>query len=126
MHASKTGGFQIVAGWWSHQPERPAVGGVPTAHNYFFQATIICTQKKSPMMNNKYFRNLKKTGPPVETGWPLRLLDMRIFNCLCCADATAHNGKALKHYLSQQLPFFLVTHLINKHTLLAHSSPVNF
>jgi hypothetical protein len=34
----------------------------------------------------KYFRKRKKTGPPVETGRPLRLLDMRIFNCLCCAD----------------------------------------
>jgi hypothetical protein len=27
------GAFQIVAGWWGHQPGRPAVGGVPTAHN---------------------------------------------------------------------------------------------
>ena len=44
-------------------------------------------------MNNKYFHNLKKTGPPVETRRPLRLLDMRIFNCLCCADITAYNGK---------------------------------
>ena len=39
------------------------------------------------MINNKYFHNLKKTGPPVETRRPLRLLDMRIFNCLCCADS---------------------------------------
>ena len=44
-------------------------------------------------MNNEYFHTLKKTGPPVETRRPLRLLDMRIFNCLCCADNTACNRK---------------------------------
>ena len=77
------------------------------------------------MINNKYFRNLKKTGPPVETGRPLRLLDMRIFNCLCCADTTAYNGKTLNDYLPQQLPVFLVTHLINKHTLLRQVKPIN-
>ena len=27
------GAFQIVAGWWGHQPGQPAVGGVSTAHN---------------------------------------------------------------------------------------------
>ena len=42
-------------------------------------------------MNINYFHTLKKTGPPVETRRPLRLLDMRIFNCLCCADVTAYN-----------------------------------
>jgi len=35
----------------------------------------------------------KKTGPPVETRRPLRLLDMRFFNCLFCADITAYNKK---------------------------------
>ena len=44
-------------------------------------------------MNINYFHTLKKTGPPVETRRPLRLLDMRIFNCLCCADVTAYNRK---------------------------------
>jgi UDP:flavonoid glycosyltransferase YjiC (YdhE family) len=84
----KKGAFQIVAsvlrlwstpttavfpGWCPHQP-----------------ATIRNTPKKNSLMiNNKYFRNLKKTGPPVETGRPLRLLDMRIFTCLCCAGTTA-------------------------------------
>ena len=49
------------------------------------------------MINNKYFHHLKKTGPPVETGRPLRLLDMRLFNCLGCADSTAYNGKTLSN-----------------------------
>ena len=69
-------------------------------------------KKISVMINNKYFHYLKKTGPPVETGWPLRLLDMRIFNCLCCADITAYNGKTLYDYLPQQLPVFVVTHFV--------------
>jgi hypothetical protein len=78
------------------------------------------------MIYNKYFHNLKKTGPPVETGRPLRLLDMRIFNCICCADTTAYNGKTLNYYMPQQLSFFLVTHLIYKHTLLRQGKPINF
>jgi len=77
------------------------------------------------MINNKYFSSLKKTGPPVETGRPLRLLDMRIFNCLCCADTTAYNGKILNNYIYQQLPVFLITHLINKLTLLWQANPIN-
>ena len=71
-----------------------------------------------------YSHNLKKTGPSVETERPLRLLDMRIFNCLCCADTTAYNGKNLNDYLPQQLPVFLVTHLINKHKLLCKVKPI--
>jgi hypothetical protein len=62
------------------------------------------------MIINKYFHPLKKTGPPVETGRPLRLLDMRIFNFLCCAETPAYNGK---------------THLINKHIFLLHAKPIN-
>jgi hypothetical protein len=77
------------------------------------------------MINNKYFRNLKKTGPPVETGRPLRLLDMRIFNCLCCVESTACNGKTFNDYMLQQLPVFLVTHLNNKHRAPAAGNPIN-
>jgi len=56
-------------------------------------------------MNYLYFWPLKKTGPPVETGRPLRLLDMRLFNCIVCAETTtACNGNGLiKHPLSQIL-----------------------
>jgi len=32
--------FQIVAGWWGHQPGQSAVGGVPTAHSTKCKATI--------------------------------------------------------------------------------------
>jgi len=53
----------------------------------------MCSKNIIQMINNKYFSSLKKTGPPVETRRPLRLLDMRFFNCLCCADVTAYNGK---------------------------------
>lgn len=77
------------------------------------------------MSNNKYFHNLKKTGPPVETERPLRLLDMRIFNCLCCADTTACNGKTSNYYLPQQLPVLLVTHLLNELTLLRQFKIIN-
>ena len=38
------------------------------------------------MIKNMYFHTLKKTGLPVETRRPLRLLDMRFFNCFCCAE----------------------------------------
>ena len=62
------------------------------------------------MIINKYFRHLKKTGPPVETGRPLRLLDMRVFTFLGCAETTAYNGR---------------THLINKHILLLQAKPIN-
>ncbi len=34
------GAFQIVAGWWGHQPGQLAVGGVSTAHVQFSRATI--------------------------------------------------------------------------------------
>ena len=78
------------------------------------------------MTNNKYFHNRKKTGPPVETGRPLRLLDMRNFNCICCAETTAYNGKTLNNYLPQKFPVFLITHLINKLTLLRQVKPINF
>ncbi len=37
---SKAGAFQIVAGWWGHQPRQPAVGGVSTAHMQSSKATI--------------------------------------------------------------------------------------
>ena len=63
------------------------------------------------MIINKYFRHLKKTGPPVETGRPLRLLDMRVFNFLCCAEKTAYKWGE--------------THLINKHILLLQAKPIN-
>lgn len=36
----KGGAFQIVAGWWRHQPGQPAVGGVSTAHEQPGNATI--------------------------------------------------------------------------------------
>jgi hypothetical protein len=78
------------------------------------------------MINNKYFHNLKKTGPSVETERPLRLLDMRIFNCLCCADTTAYNGKTLNDHLPQQLPVLVVTHLFNKFTLSGQVKTINF
>jgi len=42
----------------------------------------ILLKKNLTMIINKYFHHLKKTGPPVETGRPLRLLDMRVFNFL--------------------------------------------
>ena len=77
------------------------------------------------MINNKYFRNLKKTGPPVETGRPLRLLDMRIFNCLCCDKTTACNGKTFNDYVPQQLSVLSVTHLNNKHRAPAAGNPNN-
>jgi len=77
------------------------------------------------MINNKYFSNLKKTGPPVETGRPLRLLDMRIFNCLCCADTTACKKEILSGYLPKQLPLFFITGLINKRTRLRQINPIN-
>jgi hypothetical protein len=77
------------------------------------------------MINNRYFHNLKKTGPPVETERPLRLLDMRLFNCLCCADTTAYNGITLNDYLPQLLHVLLVTHLFNKLTLLRQVKPIN-
>jgi len=32
--------FQIVAGWWGHQPGRRAVGGVSTAHHQPGHAAI--------------------------------------------------------------------------------------
>ena len=67
-------------------------------------------KKNLTMTINKYFHHLKKTGPPVETGRPLRLLDMRVFNFLCCAETTAYNGR---------------THLINKHILLLQVKPIN-
>ena len=72
-----------------------------------------------------YFYDIKKTGPPVETGRPLRLLDMRLFNCLCCADTTAYNGKTPIDYLLQLLPVLFVTHLIVKHTALLTAKPIN-
>ncbi len=31
--------FQIVAGWWRHQPGHTGVGGVSTAHNILGYAT---------------------------------------------------------------------------------------
>ena len=68
------------------------------------------------MINNKYF--VKKTGPPVETGRPLRLLDMRNFSCLNCAETTAYNGEDPERLQLRQLPVLLVTHLIVKLTLL--------
>ena len=77
------------------------------------------------MTINKYFRNLKKTGPPVETGRPLRLLDMRLFNYLCCADTTAYNGKALSNYPLGLLFVLPETHLIVKLTRLRQVNPIN-
>jgi hypothetical protein len=44
-------------------------------------------------MIKRYFHGLKKTGPPVETRRPLRLLDMRIFNCFSCADSQLAIGR---------------------------------
>lgn len=76
-------------------------------------------------MNNGYFRNLKKTGPPVETGRPLRLLDMRLFNCLGCAVATAWNGKNLTIYYLFFPPVVTVTHSITKHTQSVKGNPNN-
>lgn len=78
------------------------------------------------MINNKYFHNLKKTGPPVETGRPLRLLDMRLFNCLCCADTTACNEKTLSYCPLRLLLVLLVTLLIVKLTGLWQIKPINF
>jgi len=77
------------------------------------------------MINIKYFHALKKTGPPVETRRPLRLLDMRIFNCFCCADITAYNGKTLSEYLPKQLPVILITHLLNKTKQCWLLNPIN-
>jgi len=78
------------------------------------------------MSKKKYFRHLKKTGPPVETGRPLRLLDMRLFNCLCCADTTAYNGKTPVRYPQlQRLVVLLISHLIVKHTRLVGGKPIN-
>jgi len=67
-------------------------------------------KKNLTMIINKYFHNLKKTGHPVETGRPLRLLDMRVFNFLGCAETTAYIGG---------------THLINKPILLLQVKPIN-
>jgi hypothetical protein len=39
MKSSELIRFQIVAGWWRHQPGQPAVGGVPTAHKQPGNAT---------------------------------------------------------------------------------------
>ena len=58
--------FQIVAGWWGHQPGRLSVGGVPTAHKQQGKATIwnaimilICNilPKKASNMYRNYFFN---------------------------------------------------------------------
>ena len=40
MEAVKKGAFQIVAGWWGHQPVQRAVGGVLTAQDEMDDATI--------------------------------------------------------------------------------------
>jgi hypothetical protein len=58
------------------------------------------------MIYNMYFHPLKKTGLPVETGRPLRLLDMRIFNCICCAEITAYDQKEIKQVPSLKIAFF--------------------
>ncbi len=75
-------------------------------------------------MNNNYFRRRKKTGPPVETGRPLRLLDMRIFNDLCCADTTACNGKMRGDYVTEHLPFPIIL-LNNKLTVRRQFKRIN-
>ena len=36
----KLDAFQIVAGWWGHQPRQSAMGGGDTAHSNEYRATI--------------------------------------------------------------------------------------
>jgi hypothetical protein len=80
----------------------------------------------SVMSNHKYRKKHKKTGPPVETGRPLRLLDMRILNCIYRADTTASNAKTSNYRVTQLLPVFLRTHLNNKLTQLPEAKRINF
>jgi hypothetical protein len=75
------------------------------------------------MNNDKYRKKHKKTGPPVETGRPLRLLDMRILNCIYRADTTASNAKTPNYRVT---PVFLRTHLNNKLTQLPEAKRINF
>ncbi len=66
------------------------------------------------MIYNNYFHTLKKTGLPVETGRPLRLLDMRIFNCLCCADITAYDEKGFKQLPSSKIACFFNSSFVKR------------
>ena len=43
--------FQIVAGWWRHQPGRSAVGGVSTAHMKHGKETIGNAPEKKAFLN---------------------------------------------------------------------------
>jgi hypothetical protein len=76
------------------------------------------------MLNNIYFHDLKKTGPLVETRRPLRLLDMRLFNCLSCAEITACNKKNF----SKDLPEIFLFRTLNpivKRTYVMQSGQTN-
>jgi hypothetical protein len=66
------------------------------------------------MPNNIYFHGLKKTGPLVETRWPLRLLDMRIFNCFSCAEITACNRKNLFNSLPEIFLFRILNPIVKR------------
>ena len=66
------------------------------------------------MPNNIYFHDLKKTGPLVETRRPLRLLDMRLFNCLSCAETTACNRKNLPKNLPEIILFRILNPIVNR------------
>ena len=72
------------------------------------------------MIYNNYFHIYKKTGLPVETGWPLRLLDMRIFNYLRCADFTAYDKKEFKQLPSSKIACFFNNSFVKRnYTVLA-------
>lgn len=70
------------------------------------------------MIYNMYFHTLKKTGLPVETGRPLRLLDMRIFNCLCCAEITAYDEEEIKQLPSSKIAFFFNNSFVKRNYVL--------
>jgi len=76
-------------------------------------------------MSSKYFEKRKKTGPPVETGRPLRLLDMRILNCIFCDGTKTSNGKT-SDQVNQLVPVSLKTQLKNKLTQPAEAKRINF
>ena len=46
--------FQIVPGWWRHQPGQRAVGGVRTAHDNMDHTTIIYTPLATNSFSNTY------------------------------------------------------------------------
>jgi len=60
MQQPITGAFQIVAGWWRHQPGRSAVGGVSTAHTKQRKATIWNARANNLVVDGEVGRDTAK------------------------------------------------------------------